>query len=76
MVDLKPCPFCQGRNIRACEGGTYRWGYLACMDCGGNKGDCRKADIALPADSSVNIAAFAVDWNARVGDMQPPSSRP
>jgi hypothetical protein len=68
---LKPCPFCGGPQIHAHEGSTYRWGYLACADCGGTKGDCRKADIRLPADHETNIAAFAVDWNRRAPDAAP-----
>ena len=65
MAELRPCPFCGGTNVHAVEGSTHRWGYLACNDCGGNRGDCRKADISLPASHENNIAAFAIDWNTR-----------
>ena len=68
MVELKPCPWCAGTSIQAFEGSTHRWGYLACNDCGANKGDCRKADISLPATHETNLAAFALDWNTRVAD--------
>ena len=70
MLELKPCPFCGGTNIQAVEGSTHRWGYLACNDCGGNRGDCRKADIALPASHDTNCTAFAADWNARTSAGQ------
>lgn len=80
--ELKPCPFCGSRHIEAFEGSTFRWGYLACADCGGTRGDCRKADSALPADHERNIAAFAEDWNHRTliaGTAEtgtPPNSAP
>lgn len=70
MLDLKPCPFCSGTNIHAVEGSTHRWGYLECNDCGGNRGDCRKADISLPASHETNRVAFAADWNARTLAVQ------
>ena len=65
MVELKPCAFCRGTNITAHEGSTYRWAYLACGSCGGTKGDCRKADIELPADHPTNMEALAANWNDR-----------
>ena len=70
MIELKPCPFCGGTNIQAYEGSTHRWGYLACGDCGGNRGDCRKVDFSLPAGNAINIAGFADDWNARAPIVQ------
>ena len=70
MPEIKECPFCGGATIQAFEGSTHLWGYLACNDCGGNKGDCRKADISLPANHEINIVAFAVDWNTRTAGFK------
>lgn len=72
MIDFEPCPFCGGTNIHAVEGSAYHWGYLACSDCGGNRGDCRKADISLPAEHDINIAGFLNNWNARILPVKVP----
>lgn len=65
VIELKPCAFCRGTKISAHEGSTHRWAYLACNSCGGTKGDCRKVDIALPAEHPINMEALAADWNDR-----------
>lgn len=51
--------------MSAREGSTHRWAYLECNTCGGTKGDCRKVDIALPAEHPTNMEALAADWNDR-----------
>jgi hypothetical protein len=68
---LKPCPFCGGTDISAVEGSTFRWAYLACNTCGGNRGDCRKANSALTADAPENMVELAEDWNRRASPSSP-----
>lgn len=53
MTELKPCPFCGGKNIRLTCWGLYRcW----CVDCLSQTADCISEKEAIEA------------WNRRADD--------
>lgn len=56
-VELKPCPFCGGKNIEFCTLGFYS------MVCNVNKGGCGASSGYF---STVEKAIEA--WNRRVSD--------
>ncbi len=57
-VDLLPCPFCGGDDIRKSDNGHVEW--LYCADC-----DCKGPWIEPPEGHYFTGTELADQWNAR-----------
>lgn len=70
MIEAKPCPFCGGTKVNACEGSTFRWWFAYCESCGAQAGEVRRQTLGPGNPGEWDEAArddAVTEWNRRQG---------
>jgi hypothetical protein len=71
-MDIKPCPFCGGRQVDAQEGSSFRWMVAFCCNCGATCGEVRVQTLGEGTReqwiSAARIRAIE-EWNTRESDL-------